>query len=460
MINSSNKFKKNSSEFLAIKNFLSFTSLIIAFLILSVFFPHGMVAVTICAIISIFTITVIHQSKIDEKIFLVNVFLVALLIRVVLGTVIYAYDLQGVFGPDAETYDIAGVRISRYWLGELPANIYGLDRAMSFTNPSWGMNYLVAIVYYALGRNEIAVQFICCAIGAATVPAIYFCSHKIFNNVRAAKTAALIVAVFPSMLIWSSQMLKDGLIIFLLVMAMIAVINLQEKLSTVAIITLVLSLFGILSLRFYIFFMVAAAVIGSFIVGASKSNQSVVKRLAALLIIGVGLTYLGGVQTASENFDRYGNIETLQISRADQARAGSGYAEDADITTVQGAIWVLPIGFIYLMFAPFPWDVSSVSKAIIVPETLVWWASMPLLLSGLVYTIRKRFRTAIPILIFTLMLTLAYSIFQGNVGTAYRQRTQIQVFLFVFIGVGWTLRKEEAENKALAQNLRRLKKAY
>jgi hypothetical protein len=52
---------------------------------------------------------------------------------------------------------------------------------------------------------------------------------------------------------------------------------------------------------------------------------------------------------------------------------------------------------------------------------------------------------------FSLMLTVAYSIFQGNVGTAYRQRTQIQVFLFILVAVGWTVYKEGRENKRLIQ---------
>ena len=47
------------------------------------------------------------------------------------------------------------------------------------------------------------------------------------------------------------------------------------------------------------------------------------------------------------------------------------------------------------------------------------------------------------------MLTIAYSIFLGNVGTAYRQRTQIQVFLFILVGVGWTIFNEKRENKKL-----------
>lgn len=83
----------------------------------------------------------------------------------------------------------------------------------------------------------------------------------------------------------------------------------------------------------------------------------------------------------------------------------------------------------------------------ILPETLVWWALIPIMISGLIYTVRYKFRAAIPIVIFSLMLSLSYSIFQGNVGMLYRQRIQIQVFLFMFIAVGWVLISERKENK-------------
>jgi hypothetical protein len=106
------------------------------------------------------------------------------------------------------------------------------------------------------------------------------------------------------------------------------------------------------------------------------------------------------------------------------------------------------------MFAPFPWEMASLRQSITLPEVLVWWAMIPLMVYGLWWTVRHRLRTAFPILIFTLMLTLAYSIFQGNVGTAYRQRTQIQVFLFMFVGVGWQIWREHKEDKKLLQRQR------
>jgi hypothetical protein len=67
---------------------------------------------------------------------------------------------------------------------------------------------------------------------------------------------------------------------------------------------------------------------------------------------------------------------------------------------------------------------------------------MPAFVRGLTYSIRHRLRDVLPILTFTLALTLAYALMQGNVGTAYRQRTQITMFFFVFMGVGIALKQE------------------
>jgi hypothetical protein len=51
------------------------------------------------------------------------------------------------------------------------------------------------------------------------------------------------------------------------------------------------------------------------------------------------------------------------------------------------------------------------------------------------------------------MLTLAYSIFQGNVGTAYRQRSQILVFYFIFVAVGYVLMKERREDSKRRESM-------
>ena len=78
-----------------------------------------------------------------------------------------------------------------------------------------------------------------------------------------------------------------------------------------------------------------------------------------------------------------------------------------------------------------------------------------MLVWGAWYTVKHRLRSAFPIILFSGMLTIAYSIFQSNVGTAYRQRTQIQVFFFMFIAVGWVLLKERREDRKLLLDAKR-----
>jgi len=439
------------------KRLIVLTTLIITALAV-VDFPNGAISALLVAVITIPAILLIHKFADDDKDILTNVFLLAIMVRIGFGMFIHLSGSQSFFGGDAETYNSLGQRLVDLWFHNADPNDVWSRRAMSTSDSGWGMSYLVGAIYTITGNSILIGQSFCAVVGAATAPMVYFCAQKIFNNRRVSKVTAISIALFPSFIVWSSQLMKDGLIIFLLVVVMTMVLQLQKKLSFPAVAILILSMFGIMSLRFYIFYMVAVAVAGSFVVGLGSSGVSIFRRIAVVILIGLGLTYFG-VLRDSYQIERYANLEMIQRSRQDLATsAESGFAEDVDVSTAQGALTTIPIGFLYLMFAPFPWQISNIRQAITLPEILVWWGLVPLIISGTWYTIRHRLREAIPVVIFTVTLTLAYSIFQGNVGTAYRQRTQIQVFLFMFAGVGWALMQEKKENKQLMRQAARDRK--
>lgn len=418
-------------------------------------FPEGAVAALITTLFGTIAVYLIRTffSKEDAEL-VTRIFLIALLARLLFGIIVEVYNLREFFGGDADTYDGRGYELVGVWFEQSLNNI-GNRNPISMAS-GWGMNYLTGFIYIFTGRNVFAAQSFCAVVGAAIVPMIYKCSFELFGNRRVSKISALFVALYPAFIVWSGQLLKDGIIIFLLVLAITMVLQLQRKFSYINIALLVFSLFGILSLRFYIFYMVAAAVVGAFIVGFSTSPASIFRRVFVLVIMGLGLTYLGVLRDAGGEIGQYANLARIQESRSNLATsAKSGFGGDLDVSTTEGAITILPLGFLYLMLAPFPWQVSSFRQAITLPEVMLWWASIPFLISGLWYTIKYKLRTSLAILIFTLMLTLAYSVFQGNVGTAYRQRTQIQVFLFIFIAVGWTLRQEHKEDLIALRKARR-----
>jgi hypothetical protein len=218
---------------------------------------------------------------------------------------------------------------------------------------------------------------------------------------------------------------------------------------------LIVALFSILSLRFYVFYMIAVAIGGAFVIGLQKiTPTNFARQFAVLILVGMSLMYLGVTRYASGQFERFGTLEAVQRSRADLSRAGSGFGRDVDVSTTEGAISTIPVGLIYLLFAPFPWQLASLRQSITLPEMIIWWLSFPLLVLGIWYSLKYRLRQISPVLIFTTMLSLAYSVFQGNVGTAYRQRAQLLVFYFVFVAVGFVLLKEKKENRDRQRQVR------
>lgn len=404
-------------------------------------------ALAFCIAVSIPTLIALARAG-EEKTFLLRLFLVALLVRICVATIIYLANWQEFFGGDANTYHIFGESLNMSWHGDA----YHASRYEAFIKSgvgAWGMLYVVAVVYEVLGGNMFAVQLINASVGASTAIVVYYVAQALFANSRVSKLAALLVAFFPSLILWSSQALKDGLIIMALALCILATLRLMEKITVRYLLIMGSCLAALLSLRFYIFYMMAAAVAGSFVIGMKSADaRSFMQRFVAIGAIGLVFTWFGVIRFATTQFERYGNLQMINNSRMDQARnAESGFAKDVDVGTTEGALTVIPIGLLYLLFAPFPWQLASLRQSIALPEMLVWWAAFPLLCLGWWYAVKHRLQKVAPIVLFTTMLTLAYAVFQGNVGTAYRQRSQLLVFYFIFVAVGAVIVKEKSEDK-------------
>jgi hypothetical protein len=406
--------------------------------------PATLLALPLAALV----VWAIFQAK-DDRTFLFRVFVFGFLIRVLVGTLIYLFHYQGFFGGDALTYDSFGYALLKVWEGnkdyQVAIDIFSGGGAAS----GWGMLYMVAGIYKVVGRNLLAVQYVNCILGAATAPITYMISMEIFPHKRVARACALLAAFFPSMVLWTSQGLKDGPIVFLLAVSMIATLRLGNHFSFKYLAALALALCCLLPLRFYVFYIVVIAVTIAFILGRRPlTAQSFVRQFVIMIVIGLTLSYFGVSRYATLQFEAYGNFDQLQRMRIDASQsAQSGFGRDIDVSTPTGALSAIPLGFSYLLLAPFPWQMASTRQIITLPEMVVWWASLPLLALGLWFAIKYRLREVAPILIFMTLLTLSYSILMGNVGTAYRQRAQLLIFYFIFVAIGFVLVKEKREEK-------------
>jgi hypothetical protein len=205
----------------------------------------------------------------------------------------------------------------------------------------------------------------------------------------------------------------------------------------------------LMTLRFYVFYFVLFATLGTFAITSRRGLG--VGLLSQAVLAGAFLAAFStfATQATVDRHLAYLDLEHIEVVRQDQARIGqTDFAEDVDVS-VEGGVWAaLPVGLAFLLLAPFPWMLSSLRMALAVPETLVWYSLRPAFWVGFRHVLRTQLRDCLPILTFTVMLTLAYAVVQTNVGTAYRQRTQITMFFFMFMGVGQELReKERAERR-------------
>jgi 4-amino-4-deoxy-L-arabinose transferase-like glycosyltransferase len=390
----------------------------------------------------------------QETAFLRRVYVATLLLRYALAVFLNLYledsSFALTFWGDSSQYDREATLLASSWSGEVV-----LAPLVQQQVSGYGFYYFVAFFYYVFGRNTLLVQFVNGSIGAITVIVIYAIARQLFDS-EVARWAARFMAFFPQMIFWSAALYKDPAIMLCIATAIFALLVLRERFSFGHLMLFVAACLAILTLRFYVFYFVAFATLGTFVFA---QRRGVIGSLVAQLTLVVAFLAAFSVVARDETLQRhaeYFRLERVQVSREDLATAGSGFAAEADVSTPEGALAAIPVGFVYLMFAPFPWAIQGLRQALTLPETLVWYSLMPALVTGTVHALRHRLRAALPIFTFAVSLTLAYSLFQGNVGTAYRQRTQITMFFFIFMGVGIVekrRRKERLRAAARAQPL-------
>jgi 4-amino-4-deoxy-L-arabinose transferase-like glycosyltransferase len=401
--------------------------------------PEISAALLLGGIVALICLAVVAHNPADQK-FLVRLFLGALCVRWIVAILIHnTTPLRPLIG-DAYTYSAFGQALSQFWSGEGAAYSSWLVSITNFNKSGWGMIYYIAAIYYLVGQNLLAAAFVTASFGALTAVVVYRVVMLLFEHVRVARTAAVLVAFAPSMIIWSSYPLKDGLIVLCLSLCAYHSLKLREKISFQSVALLLVFLFCLYSLRHYVFMVLFVAVIGGIILGAKKlSPARILQGGVLVLILSFVFVYFGARDVAEKNLD----LKRIQSGRVWSAKvANTGYGAEVDITDARAAITFLPIGMSYVLLAPFPWMINSFGQVITLPELILWWLAFPFLLKGYWFSLRHRLKHTLTICLFTLGLTLVYALYQTNVGTAYRQRAQLYVFFFIFISVGWELRRK------------------
>ncbi|HEY0711514.1 MAG TPA: glycosyltransferase family 39 protein [Polyangia bacterium] len=379
-------------------------------------------------------IVVLRSAPPAERQWLLPVLVTAFLMRIGVATMFVAFPGLRIFHEDTEGTEWGGMMIASAWRGEGPP--------MVLPEKNWGFYHLAGIIYYVFGRYQVNVSYFNALLGTLITYCVYNLSKQLFHVV-VAKRAALLVGFMPSMVLWGSMALKDVPVTFFIILSLSSCVALKDKITTPALAGTLLPLIPIQAMRFYIvYFVVFAIVIGLFLDRGMSRLTGIYRQLALFAAIGGLFLMIGLADQAETDASSFMSLEYVSSYRRGMAiSANSGFDADVDISRPSGALAYLPIGLAHLLLAPFPWQMTSLRAMIAAPETIFWWTLFPATIRGMIFAVRRRLSETLPLLVFSGTLSAVYSLMHGNVGSAFRQRAQILVFLFIFSSVGTFLKK-------------------
>ena len=390
-------------------------------------------------VISIFAAVVfpILLRGLPQRGTILRLILIAFAIRIVLALVFNIVPGTRIFHEDAVGYEWGGVIIAKGWRGEGPPIPYNVQ-------VNYGYMYFSAGLSYLFGPNLLHPSFFNALIGCSSAILLYRIGLSVFIE-SIARRALMFALFFPSMILWSSIAVKDTSMVFLLVTTMYALIQLRRKLSLFHAILAASCLFAILTIRFYIFFVAVVAIGISFLFSGRRVGRAITGQTLLVAAILLGFMFFGLHKEASEDLSML-NLEHVSSFRSGMAStADSGWRGDVDLSTPGRALAFLPLGLSLLLFSPFPWQFTGLRPLLTLPEMIIWWSLTFAWIRGLRYAMKSRMTDLAPVVCFAIILSLAYAPVHGNVGVAFRQRSQILIFLFLFAAVGQHLKQLRAQ---------------
>lgn len=196
------------------------------------------------------------------------------------------------FALDSPWYHWNAVRIAEAfrWGTEIPPLMmggkpFGVDPDFYFA---------VAFVYRILVAHPLTVPLLNATLWSAISILVYILARRMQGD-DAGQIAVLLVIFWPSSYVWSSQILKDSLIIFLLLSALFLCILIMEqrhRLWIAAIVPLVPAVFLLVRLRSYLLPLVVVAICGAVVFGLLRSSphRQWERAVRGLVLMGILLT--------------------------------------------------------------------------------------------------------------------------------------------------------------------------
>jgi hypothetical protein len=359
--------------------------------------------------------------------------LAAFAIHLVIGLVILSSSrLTTYFGGDATTYSAGAVGIYQHW-------VHGAPLPSDLPAGKTGFYYMLAALYLVFGVYSQAGVVVNAAMAALVVPLLTDATRRHFG-LAATRAVPALSTLIPGFVIWGSQLLREAGVYFLIAVSLNGAVRLMHRTSLSAMTTMVGAVGLLVTFRADVGLIAGAALAVALTVGRRQVAGGLASGLGTVvlilaLVLGAGLGYSGYRFVADANLSQINGIRA-----GSSQTAASGFLPEADVSSAQHAAGYLPLGSVYFLFGPAPWQTHGFRQVLALPDVLVWWFLLPSLWRGIGEARRRQGREVVLYLLPALALTLVLTLLVANFGTAVRERMQVIIFLVPLISLGWSVR--------------------
>src|SRR5262245_15047647 len=292
----------------------------------------------------------------------------SLVLRFVASLVIYQVGFGRFLGEDDAVGWQYGSQLREVWVGnklgliDLPMIWKGAFAPGNETlgmSPHLGYYYLLGTIFMVIGTaSRMVAAALNCFLGALIVVFSYRTARTMFTEWTAVRVGWW-TCLFPSMIIWSAQTIKEPVVILLEVMALYGCVRLKHSGFALRYIVLcAVSIVFVTPFRFYAAYIGLAAV-GLSLVTANRLGRIPPGSAVALGLIVVALVgATGALATGEAKLEQF-DLDFIQRFRRDLAE-GSGSAMElgVDMKTTAGFGLVTIVGAAHLLLSPFPWQLG------------------------------------------------------------------------------------------------------
>tara|TARA_X000000950_G_C13883744_1_gene647989 strand:+ start:1043 stop:2257 length:1215 start_codon:yes stop_codon:yes gene_type:complete len=386
-----------------------------------------LIGFTLITLVSLLTFFLALRRKIFSKILFVA--LVARITVLILGH--YFITLPD-STADAETFERVAWSLSQEGFFSLMSNYQGPSARF--------ISWFIAIPYSLFGRSILMAKSISLLFGMGSVFLGCLLAEKLWDK-RTSVKIGWTIALFPSLILYSALVMREAYMVFFILIALHGVVNWTKKNN---INSIILALAGFAGGVFFHGAILVGAICFAGIVGFSILKK-IIKQLINLrfhlqsFLIMIIVILISGYYFTSKlnvpylgNFESATNIDNLLKKTQNATRGDAAWPEWTKINNPMELIYKSPIRSIYVVFAPFPWDVKKTKHLIGMFDAFIYFYLTILILQNLKII---WYNPALRIILLILLTYLfVFGIGVGNFGTGIRHRAKFAILFILLAG--------------------------